>query len=62
MLIVSHAITTHRRADLGARPGVSGAKRIAGMSTGCMCMRTCIGRIQGCRPGTAGRPGGEQRD
>jgi hypothetical protein len=40
---------------------VSGAKRIAGVGTGRMCMRTCIGRIRGCRPGTAARPG-EQRD
>ena len=62
MLIASYISTTGRRADLGARAGVPGAKRIGGIGTGRMCMHMCIGRIRGCRPGTAARPGGEQRD
>jgi hypothetical protein len=61
MPFTSYTVTTRRRADCGARLGVLGAKRIADIGAGCMCMRTCIGRIQGCRPGTAARPG-EQRD
>jgi len=52
---------TIRHAASGAPAGAIRGKRIVGPSTGCMCMGMCMGRIQGCRPGTAARPGGEQR-
>jgi hypothetical protein len=60
MILPSRYATNRPRADR-ARGGALGAKRIIGMSIGCMCKRICIGRIQGCRPGTAARPGDEER-
>ena len=60
MLIASYSISTYRHTAVGAPVGVPGGKRIASIGLGGMCMRTYIGRIQGCRPGSAARPG-EQR-
>jgi len=61
MPVASHRIMLRRPAAIGAGGSVLGAKRIAGMGSGGMCMRMCIGRIRGCRPGTAARPGDEER-
>lgn len=61
MPVVSHLITFGRHAAIGAGASVLGAKRIAGMGTGGMCMSMCIGRIRGCRPETVARPGDEER-
>lgn len=60
MPVASLRISSRRHATIGACASVLGAKRI-GMGTGRMCTRMCTGRIRGCRPETAARPGDGER-
>jgi hypothetical protein len=62
MPVSTPSATTRLRAA-GARGNMRGSKRMSAIESGCMCIpiRMCMGRIQGCRPGSATRPGCEER-